>query len=133
MTRYTNFPLILILVVSLTLSQFSFYSIADSPTPKVHFIDDLPNLNPVVKINCVVGGGTTMVHKYEEYSFDAGITTRLYACYAIWNDSTTRITAYDPFKVDKGQPIVHWSIRDTGFWKSFDNRNWNFYEKWFPN
>ncbi|KAK6795426.1 hypothetical protein RDI58_008879 [Solanum bulbocastanum] len=121
--------------MSLTLSQFSFYSVADSPRKSIHLIDDMPNLTPVVSFRCELGKlpgvDVTLVRKYEEYTFNYGTTNEYYKCFTLWYNSTANFTAYDPNE-DKGRLIVHWSVRDTGFWKSWDNRNWNFVTKWIP-
>lgn len=124
----TNSFLILIFVLSFTLSQFSFSS-ADDTTPSVHLIADLPtNRTPTMQVTCKIQTGlpllsVTMVPG-QEFPFDAGITNDIYVCFAEWGAIYAWFNAYDPIKDDKGKPIVYWSIRIDGFYKSWDKVNW---------
>lgn len=132
----TKSPLILILVVFLTLSQFSFYSIADPKPPKVYFFDDIPmSENPVVTITCKLKSGVPILSTIlslngQRFIFDASITNDIYVCYAEWNNSTASFNAYDPIQEDKGHPIVYWSIQDEAIRKSWDLHKWTFVTNW---
>ncbi|KAK4372815.1 hypothetical protein RND71_008199 [Anisodus tanguticus] len=128
---------ILILVVSLTLSQFSFSS-ADDPTPSVHLINNMPpdhtpNVTDVT-VTCKIQTGLPLLSVTvvlgQEFPFDAGITNDIYVCFARWGNFWAYFNAYDPLKEDKGRPIVYWSIRLEGFYKSWDKANWTGVTEW---
>ncbi|KAM3236221.1 hypothetical protein P3L10_016258 [Capsicum annuum] len=139
MTSNTNFPLIFILVVSLTLSQFSF-SLGDDhpPTPNVHLMVVLPYDHiPIVRVTCKLEHGLPLLSVTlvigQEFLFYAGITNDVYVCDAQWGDVSAFFNVYDPLVIDKGHNIVYWLIRDDGLRKSWDKINWTFAVGWQNN
>ncbi|KAK4353775.1 hypothetical protein RND71_025969 [Anisodus tanguticus] len=105
---------ILILFVSLTLSQFSFSS-ADDPTPSVHLNNNMPTDHQTnVTVTCKIQTGLPLLSATvvlgQEFPFDAGITNDIYVCFSRWGNFWAYFNAYDPLKEDKGKPIVYWSI-----------------------
>lgn len=131
---YTNFPLILILVMSLTLSQFSFSSLANPAI--VYLIDDISiNLDQVITIICKTRGGfdvadVVLVHQSHDYVIVASISNAIYVCHAKWKNLSASFNAYDPIKEDKGHPDVYWSLQDEGIKKSWNKHKWILVTKW---
>ncbi|KAG5607578.1 hypothetical protein H5410_029070 [Solanum commersonii] len=131
-------PLILILIIFLTSSQFSFSFENNNGTPKVHLINNLsPNHHPTMQVTCKLQHwlplfSVTLVHG-QDFAFDAGIINDIYVCHAEWGNVWSFFNAYDPINEDKGCPIVYWSIRDFGLYKSWDKINWTYITYWKVN
>lgn len=124
---------IFILFMSLFLSQFSF-SFCDGPKPVVHLINNTPNQTPTIQVTCKLQHwlpllSVTLVNG-QDFPFDAGIINDIYVCYAVWGAFFVWINAYDPIKDDKGQPVVYFSFRDRGVYKSYDKTNWTGVTGW---
>ncbi|KAL3338025.1 hypothetical protein AABB24_030280, partial [Solanum stoloniferum] len=117
-------PFLIVLIVS----QFSF-SFGDGPTPVVHLINNLtPGHTPTMQVTCKLQHWLPLLSVTlvigQEFPFDAGIINDIYVCYADWGLFYAWFNAYDPLKDDKGQPIVYFSFRDRGIYKSYDKATW---------
>ncbi|CAN4107154.1 unnamed protein product [Withania somnifera] len=131
-TCYTN---ILILVVSLTLSQLISISYGDDSSAVVHLINNLPNDHVVtnVTVTCKIQHGIPLLSVTlvlgQDFPFDSGIHD-LYVCYAEWGSLWALFNAYDQDNEDKGHPIAYYSLRDRGIYKSWDKFIWTGLTDW---
>ncbi|TMW89148.1 hypothetical protein EJD97_017611 [Solanum chilense] len=139
-SNITNSPLIIILLMSLILYQFSFYSFADLDQPIVAFFNDIPqNLNPIVKLEIKLKNSGRHVARGEmdihgsQFLLKARVIDDIFVCNVEWNHSRAFLHIYDPVKKDKGHLIIYWSIQDKGIMKSWDAQKWTFIANWTHN
>ncbi|KAK2643872.1 hypothetical protein Ddye_019067 [Dipteronia dyeriana] len=94
----------------------------------IHVKDDMASGTPcVTRVNCT--GFWNKMWPGQEFHYSDLRKSRV-ACTAIWNDKDSIWQAFDPWR-DAGHLNVYTSIREDGFYFSFDQSNWTLISKWF--
>lgn len=93
----------------------------------IHIKDDMPPNSETVRLNCIKGYWDKL-HPGDEFHFGELRKFR-FVCKAIWRDKDGIWMAFEPVR-DRDYRHVYSSVREDGFYISYDQSNWKILNSW---
>lgn len=121
--------------ITFSLLFLSFYCLITSTTPQhqtvfVEIRNDLPKKTDVqLELDCDHGSSFDL-KLGDDYNRTITTVDQDLECTAAWSPL---FTTWDVYKAKryKGFQTVYWSVRNDGFYRSFDGSQWKFVEQWY--
>lgn len=94
----------------------------------IHIKDDMPPNSEIVRLTCIKEQWDKL-HPGDELHIGELRKFRM-VCKAMWRDKDGVWVAFDPLR-DRDYGDAHSSVREDGFYVSYDKSNWKKLNSWF--